>query len=151
MRYSAVLIAVMCFATCRAQTPDNESQARSSGQNPAREMRKESRDSVVQFLVASCANDFHAHRPPDPVRFRDVRIGHYLSKDGTTLYMLCGQFLPAQGGDKAVWTAFATIQTSGYEQYLGPQAASFCQNSTVTMDTLGDLSSSLQDRYESLR
>lgn len=63
--------------------------------------------------------------------------------------MLCGQFLPAEGGDKAVWTPFATIKTSGYEQWIG--ASSFCQGSAVVWDKVGDLSSALQSRLDSLR
>ena len=65
--------------------------------------------------------------------------------------MLCGQFLPAEGGDKAEWTAFATIKTSGYEQYIGAQSAVFCQRSEVIWDKEGDLSSSLQAKLDSLQ
>ncbi len=65
--------------------------------------------------------------------------------------MLCGQFLPAQEAGKAEWTPFATIKTSGYEQWIGAQAAGFCQNSSVIWDKVDDLSSSLQSRLDSLR
>jgi len=66
-------------------------------------------------------------------------------------YMLCGQFLPAQAGGKAGWTPFATIKTSGYEQWTGAQAAGFCQDSSIIWDKVGDLSSSLQSQLDSLR
>lgn len=65
--------------------------------------------------------------------------------------MLCGEFLPAQRDVKVEWTPFATIKTSGYEQYLGAQAASLCQRSTVIWDSKGDLSSSFQIRLDSKR
>ena len=65
--------------------------------------------------------------------------------------MLCGEFLPAQEGGKAEWTPFATIKTSGYEQWIGAQAARSCQGSSVIWDKVGDLSSSLQSRLDSLR
>ena len=65
--------------------------------------------------------------------------------------MLCGQFLPAQEGGKAEWTPFATIKTSGYEQYIGVQAASFCQGTSVMWDKTGDLSPSLQSQLAALR
>src|SRR6185503_1142506 len=71
----------------------------------ARMMKKPSRSAseavspaVVQFLLAAAATDFHTHRPPDPVRFRDVRIGRVMTPGGEEQYMLCGQFLPAQEG-----------------------------------------------------
>jgi len=65
--------------------------------------------------------------------------------------MLCGQFLPAQEGGKAEWTPFATIKTSGYEQWIGAQAAAFCQRPSVMWDKVGDLPSLLQSRLASLR
>jgi len=141
MRYLAVLFATLGLAACStASVTRSESQAVSP-----------TRDSVVRFLLTAAAADFHTHRPPDPVRFRDVRIGHVMTPSGEEQYMLCGQFLPAQEGGKAEWTPFATIKTSGYEQWIGAQAASFCQGSSVIWDKVGDLSSSLQSRLASLR
>jgi hypothetical protein len=106
---------------------------------------------VVQFLLTAAATDFHTHRPQGPVRFRDVRIGHVMTTSGEKQYRLCGQFLPAREAGKAEWTPFATIKTSGYEQYTGAQAAAFCQDSSVTWANVDDLSSSLQSRLDSLR
>lgn len=73
------------------------------------------------------------------------------SPEGEKHFMLCGQFLPAEKGAKAAWTPFVTIKTSGYEQWLGTQAAAFCQDSSVVWDTETDISSSLQSRLDSLR
>jgi hypothetical protein len=98
----------------------------------------------VEFLLTSGATDFHTHAPPRPVRFRDVRSGFVTARDGTRQYRLCGEFLPAEGGGHAEWTPFATIKTSGYEQWLGAQAAS------ITWDK-GDLSAVLQSRLDALR
>jgi hypothetical protein len=152
MRYLAVLFATVVFAACStAPVTRIESQAVSSTQVPAPERQKTSIDSVVQFLLTAAATDFHTHRPPDPVRFQDVRIGHVMTPGGEEQYRLCGQFLPAQEGGKAEWTPFATIKTSGYEQWIGAQATVFCQGSSVIWDKVGDLSSSLQSRLDSLR
>ena len=106
------------------------------------------RDPAVDFLVSSAADDFHAH-PPRPARFRSVRSGYVAQRDGTRQYRLCGEFLPAREDNNSEWTRFVTIKTSGYEQYLGGQAANFC-NSSMTWDK-GDLSSELQTRLESLK
>jgi hypothetical protein len=152
MRYLAFLFATLVLAACgTAPVTRIESQAPSSTQVPAPERQTSSADSVVQFLLTAAATDFHTHRPPDPVRFRDVRLGHVITPSGEKQYLLCGQFLPAQGGGKAEWTPFATIKTSDYEQWLGAQAAGFCQSSSVIWDKEGDLSSSLQSRLDSLR
>ena len=138
MRYFAVLFATLVLAACStARVPRSESKAVSPG--------------VVDFLLAAAANEFHTHRPQESVRFRDVRVGHVMSPTGEEQYRLCGQFLPAQQGGKAEWTPFVTIKTSGYEQYIGAQAAGFCQDSSVTWDKEGDLSSWLQSRLDSLR
>jgi hypothetical protein len=104
----------------------------------------------VQYLIESAASDFHAHGPSKPIHFRNVRFGHAKSSDVTT-YMLCGQFTADPKTDKAKWAPFVTIKTSGYEQYLGDQAASYCRRSSITWDIQKDLSSSLQDRYDSLQ
>ena len=123
----------------------------SPAQVPAPELQKAPIDSVVQFLLTAATTDFHTHLRSNSVRFRDVRIGHVMTPSGAEQYMLCGQFLPAQEGGKAEWTPFATIKTSGYEQWIGAQAAGFCQGSSVIWDKVGDLSSSLQSRLDSLR
>jgi hypothetical protein len=141
MRYLAALFATLGLAACSTTSVTrSESQAVSP-----------TRDSVVQFLLKSAATDLHTHRPPDPVRFRDVRIGHVGKADGEQQYMLCGQFLPSRAGDKADWTPFVTIKTSGYEQWIGAQAAVFCRDSSVIWDKVDGLSSSLQSRLDSLR
>jgi len=152
MRYLAVLFATLVLAACSsAPATSRESQPARPNPGSAPESQKTSIDSAVQFLLTSAATDFHTHRPPDPARFRDVRIGHFTNADGKEQYILCGQFLPAQEGGKAEWVPFATIKTSGYEQWLGAQATEYCQRSSVVWDQVGDLSSSLQSRFDSLR
>jgi hypothetical protein len=152
MRYLGILFATLVLAACStAPVTRSESLAVSPSQVLVPDLQKASIDSVVQFLLTAAATDFQAHRPPDPVRFRDVRIGHVIAPSGEKQYMLCGQFLPAQEGGKAEWTPFATIKTSGYEQWIGAQAVGFCQASSVIWDNVSDLSSSLQSRLDSLR
>ncbi len=104
----------------------------------------------VEYLIASAAADFHEHGPAKSLHFRHVRVGHDVSADGTTMYMLCGEFTATQKAGKADWMPFATIKTSGYEQYMGEQAKGFCKRSSVVWDGQKDLSSSLQERFDSL-
>lgn len=141
MRYLAILFATLCLAGCgTAPATGGESQSASLTTDP-----------VLQFLITAAATDFHTHRPSYPLRFRDVRMSHVMTPTGEEQYMLCGDFLPAQQGGKAEWTPFATIKTSGYEQWIGAQAAGFCQGSAVVWDKAGDLTSALQSRFDSLR
>ena len=141
MRYRAVLFATLLLAACStSRVTTGESPAVSPGLEP-----------VVEFLLTAAATDFHTHRPPDPVGFRDVRLGHLTTDSGEEQYLLCGQFLPAEGGADADWTPFATIKTSGYEQWIGGQGAGYCEQSPVIWDEVGDLSASLQSRLDSLQ
>src|SRR5258705_4087629 len=97
MRYLAVLFATIVLAACStAPGTRSGSQTASPAQVLTPELQKASTDPVVQFLLAAAATDFHAHRPPDPVRFRDVRIGHVMSPSREAQYMLCGEVLPDQ-------------------------------------------------------
>lgn len=143
MRHPAILSAALVLAAC-APAPVKRGE---SGTQAA------ALDSTVEFLIAAAAADFHDHRPPDPTRFREVHIGHVMTSHGETQYLLCGEFLPAQeqDGAKAEWTPFATIKTSPYEHWIGPQAAGLCRNSAVAWDKADDLSSALQSRLDSLR
>ncbi len=152
MRYLAVLFSTLLLAaSSTAQVTRSESPVVTPTQVLAPDRQKASIDSVVQFLLTAAATDFHTHRPPDVVRFREVRIGHIVAATGEQQYMLCGQFLPGQGGGKADWTPFATIKTSGYEQWIGARAAGLCQDSSVIWDKVGERSSTLQSRFDSLR
>jgi hypothetical protein len=105
----------------------------------------------VQVLLAAAAKDFHAHQPPYPARFRDVRVGRTVAPDGTESYMLRGQFLPTKGKGEPEWTPFVTIKTSDYEQMLGAQAASYCEQPLIIWEDREDLSSPLQSQLDSLR
>lgn len=155
MRYSTfILLAALVLAACsKSPVQHSESQAvNRPTQVPTSEQQKTSSlDSVEQFLLTSAATDFRTHGPPNPVRFRAVRLGHVTNPKGEPQYRLCGQFLPAEQQGKAEWTPFATLKTSGYEQWLGAEAVEYCQGSSFVWDNVGDLSASLQSRFDSLR
>jgi len=107
-------------------------------------------DSAMEYLLTVSAQDFHDHRPPEVKRFRNVHLGHMTTSAGTN-YLVCGEFLPKKQEGKAEWTQFATIKTSGYEQWLGAQAAGMCKPSQFVRDNDKDLSFALQTRLDSLR
>lgn len=149
LRYLVASLATLLFAACSTTpAPRGQLQPASPGQVSASDGQL---DSLIQHLLAEAASDFHSHRPPSVAHVRNVRIGHVTTADGAKQYMLCGEFLPAQREGKVEWTPFVTIKTSGYEQWLGAQAANLCQRSTVIWDSEGDLSSSFQTRLDSMR
>ena len=108
-------------------------------------------DDLVDFLLAAAATDFHEHRPPDPVAFRDVVLVSAHRSDGARVYMLCGEFQAAREDGRLAWTPFATIRTEPYEQWIGDSAVGFCRGGTVARADVGDLSSRLQSRLDALR
>lgn len=147
----ASLAIFVLAASSTAQVTRTDSPAVNPPRAVAPKQQNASLDSVVQFLLTSAAADFHAHRPPDPVRFRNVRVGHMAAPGEAKRYILYGEFLPAKVGGKAEWTPFATIKTSGYEQYIGAPAAAWSKDASFVWDTVGDLSSALQSRLDALR
>lgn len=152
MRHLAVLLAISLLVACSTSPATRSpSQAERPAEVLTPELQEASIDSPVQFLLAVAATDFHAMRAPPPARFRDVHIGYIMDTNGAKQYMLCGQFLPAQGGDEIEWTPFTTIKTEGYEQWLGAQAAGLCQRPSIVWDKELDLSSSLERKLDSLK
>jgi hypothetical protein len=143
------LVALFIAGCGSSRVTKTESPSLSSTPMNTHEPEKASADSVQRFLLTAAASDFHAHGPSHIVRFHDVRLGHLVSPSGEKMYMLCGQFLREQEGGKAEWTPFATIKTSGYEQWIGAQAAAFCQGGAVIWDKDADVSSLLQSEFES--
>ncbi len=85
-------------------------------------------------LLDASAGDFRAHGPP-VAEVRNVRFGHV---DGRAL--VCGDFRATDG-----WSHFATVSTSGYEQWLGAGADRWCDGPHAQWET-GGLSAALLAR-----
>jgi len=147
MKYLLVVFVTLMFAACStAPATQSKPQAPSPTVVNTTAPQQASIAPVVKFLLTSAASDFHDHGPKGPLHFRNVRVGH-VTNDGKQSYRMCGEFL--REGDKAEWTPFSTIKTSGYEQYLGGGAATYCPASII-WDTQDDLSSTLQSQLDSL-
>jgi hypothetical protein len=138
MRHLAVILSMLALAACGTVPA-----ARGPDQPQATSM-----DAPVDFLLTSAATDFHAHRPPYPARVRNVRIGYVTTTAGTRQYRLCGAFLAEAGNPQ--WTKFATLRTSGYEQWIGGNAVSYGEGAPVVWIG-GDFTRPLQSRLDSLR
>jgi hypothetical protein len=85
-------------------------------------------DTIVQFLITAASKDFRNHQPPTPIDFRNVKIGYTKSINNEKTFILCGEFLSQENKE---WTEFATIKTSGYEQYIGK--TQYCQEATMIL------------------
>lgn len=84
---------------------------------------------VVEFLLSTAVSEFRTPGRVRAISFRNVQVG-YFADTGPGRYVLCGnvEVAKTQGSE---WIQFATIQTSGYEQWLGGVAASICASSYV--------------------
>lgn len=106
-----------------------------SGPSPTPSPVGESFETIKEFLITSAATDFTEHQPPYPAKFRKVKIGHMGDTTKSGAWRMCGEFLPtAGGGEKPEWTGFATVKTSGYEQYIG-SGSNFCTFPTNELRT----------------
>jgi hypothetical protein len=150
MKYLAILLwAFFCTACAGAPAVNTNSASSDNEQKPPVVAANNSATDPVDFLVTSAATDFHDHGPKGPLQFRNVRVGHVPGTDGKDQHLLCGEFVRAGEGSKNGWTKFATIKTSGYEQYIGENI--YCQNPKIVWDAQGDVSSRLQIRLDSLQ
>jgi hypothetical protein len=103
-------------------------------------------DSVtIHFLLDSAAADFRKH-PPQALAFRKVYFGQFDATGEPPQYEICGEFQIAGAGGKKEWLHFVTIKTSGYEQYIGAQASSYCTREGMSWDE-DDWSAELLTRY----
>lgn len=110
---------ICCNSNKKAETKDGSTAISENESIP---------DSVVQFLIISASKDFRNHQPPTPIDFRNVKIGYIKSPNREKTFLLCGEFLSRE---KKEWTAFTTIKTSGYEQYLGK--TQYCQDAIMVL------------------
>ncbi len=152
MRNLAIFLVILLLSACStAPVAHNQSQAVNPTPGATSGSQKASMDSVVQFLLASASSDFHAQRASHIAGFRDVHLRLRVSSSGEKTYLLCGQALTEQPAGNSQWIPFATIKTSGYEQYIGVQAETICQGTSIVSGEESGLSSVLQNRFDSLK
>ena len=151
--YISFLFATSVFLAC-AKTPATNSEIRAANvaaSNTSEPKKSRVDPTIVEFLLTSAATDFQEHPPGgDLAHFRNVRIGHVPDKDGKPQYRICGEFSRVGHETDGEWEGFATLKTSGYEQYIGSLPLSYCEDKSLVWDDAGDLSSQLQSKFDSL-
>jgi hypothetical protein len=147
------LAAVTIFLTsCNSKTDNKNNSSKDSLESTNLiETQNTSLDSIVLFLLDASAKDFHDNQPPIPVNFRNVQVRDLIGQHLENNYMICGQFLAQDKQSKDEWTSFATIKTDPYEQWIGSNALTYCQDSRAISYKIKDLSSALKNRIDSLQ
>lgn len=146
------LFFIAFFTGCNFGSFESDKSARTGFYNAGLTEEKDaSVDSAICFLLNASASDFINLQSPVPVAFRDVRIGHLLDANDAKIYILCGQFLSQNKQDNSEWISFATIKTSGYEQWIGAQALAYYEATDMKWYKIEDLSSVLKRRFDFLK
>jgi hypothetical protein len=146
---AATLFILMNVISCN--TPQNDKESKKNTFNDSTNMKNVTTipDSVVNFLITSAAKDFYDHQPPTVVDIRNVKAGYILPdklSDKDTTYLICGEFLSKE---KNEWESFATLKTSGYEQYIGNSF--YCQKTTFESVDNNILSDELKRKLDQLK
>jgi hypothetical protein len=104
---------------------------------------------TVDELVAASVADFRAHQTPPPTDFRAVRAGTLTNADGSRQLLLCGEALVTPEA-VATWLPFATLQTGGYEQWLGGHATDLCTQPGIEWQPAEDLAATMTAEFAKL-
>jgi hypothetical protein len=150
MKFLAILLSAFLIAACGTEPATNTNTVTTINAQVANVAASNNAPTdPIAFLLTSAAGDFNEHGPKGPLQFRNVRAGHTPGNDGKDQYLMCGEFVRTEEGAKNGWTKFATIKTSGYEQYIGENT--YCQNTKIVWIPEGDLSARLKSQLDSLQ
>lgn len=147
---SLILLIVFCLS-CNSSNSNKNSKTVSSDSIHSDITQPDSLDTIVLNLLDVSAQDFYDHQPPVPVGFKEVKFKYLTRPNKERIYLICGQFLDKDNQNKQKWTFFATIKTDPYEQWIGSNAQTYCQDSKEIMFTKIDLSIALKSRVDSLQ
>ena len=105
---------------------------------------------VVQSLIDFSVSDFYKNQQPLPTDFRNVQIKYTTKPNKEIVYILCGQFTTSYKQSGNEWVYFTTIITDPYEQWIGSNALTYCENSKEIPYTKANLSAELINKLRSL-
>jgi len=149
--YLLVLIAGLTVESCGSKNDSPKQPTEDSANNgQALSISEDSLVMVKNAVIEIAAGDFYKNQVPLPEGFRNVQLRYIIKPSGELLYILCGQFMTHESGDKEVWTPFATIKNSAYEQWIGKNGLPFCEDSKGINYSKTDLSLDLTQRLKSL-
>lgn len=123
----------------------------SIGSIPSVIAQNDSLDVVVNSIIDIAANDFYKNQQPLPTKFRNVQIKYSIKPDKEILYFLCGQFATQDNPKNDEWTHFTTIKNSAYEQWIGPNGLTYCENSNEIPYSKTNLSTDIEKKLLSLK
>ncbi len=112
---------------------------------------EDSIDAVVKSIIDISADDFYKNQQPLPTEFRNVQFRYSIKPNNEVLYILCGEFTTQDIQKNNEWTHFTTIKNSDYEQWIGPNGLTYCENSNEITYKKADLSNELKKQLNSIQ
>jgi hypothetical protein len=151
--HNVVLFSIVLLISCKSGSDNNQDKSsKVSSENISKIVtQNDTIEVVVNSLIDFSANDFYKNQQPLPTAFRNVQIKYSLKPNKEILYILCGQFTTQDNQNSDEWTHFATIITDPYEQWIGSNALTYCENSNETPYSKANLSRELKNKLNSLQ
>jgi hypothetical protein len=146
--FISVLFLTLLFVACHTTSDKKQTNLPqvNSESIPASVTPKDTIDAIVNSIIEISANDFYKNQQPLPDAFRNVQIKYSIKPNKEILYILCGEFTTKDEQTKGEWTHFTTIKNSDYEQWIGPNGLTYCENSKEIIYSKTDLSVELLNR-----
>ena len=142
-----VLIAIIAIFLPSCNTASDKKQTDStqvlSKDTTSVVLQTDTLDSLIANIINISASDFQKNQQPLPINFKDVKLRFSIKPNKETLYILCGEFITQDKLKSNEWTHFTTIKNSDYEQWIGPNGLTYCDNSKEILYTKADLSEEL--------
>lgn len=156
-RWNRILIlftsVLLCLTSCNFNSnQDKESLPINSEEKELSLVQNDSLKEIIQTLINNSAEDFFNNQPPIPEDFRSVEFKFLENDNNEKIYLICGQFLVHNTKNKEEWISFTTIKTDPYEQWIGNNASSYCQDSEKVPYKISsdELSLKLKSKIDSL-
>lgn len=143
------ILSVFLFSCSNSNTEETKAQKPSItiDSTISSESKGKDLDNIVNSIIEICADDFNKNQQPAPIDFKNVKLKYIKKSNGEELYILCGQFVT---NDKQE-IPFATIKNSDYEQWIGKNSLTYCEDSQEIPYTNKDLTSLLKLQFDLLK
>lgn len=151
--YILVLFSTVLFASCKSGSYNEQNNSSPIGLEriPPLKNHKDTIAVKVKLLIGFAANDFYKYQKPLPIDFRNLQIKYAIKLNKEKVYVLCGQFTTEDQQESSEWIDFATISTDPYEQWIGSNGLTFCENSKEIQYTKANLSAELKNKLNTLK
>lgn len=150
--YISVLLFIFLLVACNSSSDKKQTNSLqvNAGNIPSSVIQTDTINTIVKSIIEISASDFLKNQQPLPVAFRNVQIKYSIKPNKEILYILCGDFTTQGKQKNEEWTHFTTIKNSDYEQWIGPNGLTYCENSKEIIYSKTDLSEELLNRLNSI-